>query len=196
MTTVSVLFEKRKQKLIRFYRTYHRLPSYDELARLFALKSKGSLHAYLKKFFAEGILAKSPTGKLLPTTKLFGLKILGSVQAGFPSPAEEELVDTMSLDEWLIDRPDASFLLTVSGDSMIEAGIMKGDVVIVDRSRTAKNGDIVIAEIDHGWTMKYLMKRGGRIWLQAANKYYKNIYPEEELKIGGVVTSVIRKYTS
>ena len=87
-------------------------------------------------------------------------RVRGTVEAGFPSPAEEELVDTLSLDELLIQNREASFLLKVTGDSMTGAGIMPGDMVIVDRGRTAKSGDIVIAEVDGQWTMKYLRKRG------------------------------------
>ena len=101
------------------------------------------------------------------------------MEAGFPSPAEEELVDTLSLDELLIQNREASFLLKVTGDSMTGAGIMPGDMVIVDRGRTAKSGDIVIAEVDGQWTMKYLRKRGDNVMLSPANPKYQPIRPEE-----------------
>ena len=121
--------------------------------------------------------------------------VLGLVEAGFPSPAEEELRDTLSLDEFLVSNPDASFLLKVSGDSMIGAGILPGDLVIVDRGQTAKSGDIVIAEVDGEWTMKFLKKSGDAVYLVPANPKYKPIRPQYELKITGVVTAVVRKYT-
>jgi len=187
-------FEERKEKLIEYYREHRELPTYDGLVDLFGLKSKGSIYKYVEHFVDEGLIGKSESGKLIPTTKLYGLRVLGSVQAGFPSPAEEELVDTMSLDEYLIDNPQASFLLNVSGDSMMDAGIIEGDLVIVDRGKTAKSGDIVIAEVDGDWTMKYMVKRGPAIFLRAANKKYPDIHPKDELKVGGVVTSVLRKY--
>jgi len=120
--------------------------------------------------------------------------LLGLVKAGFPSPAEEELRDTLSLDEFLVQNPDASFLLKVSGDSMSGAGILPGDLVIVDRRQTAKNGDIVIAEVDGEWTMKFLKKSGGTVYLLPANPEYQPIRPKQELKIAGVVTAVVRKY--
>jgi repressor LexA len=121
-------------------------------------------------------------------------KVLGLVEAGFPSPAEEELRDTLSLDEFLVSNPDASFLLKVSGDSMIGAGILPGDLVIVDRGQTAKSGDIVIAEVDGEWTMKFFKKSGDAVYLVPANPKYKPIRPQYELKITGVVTAVVRKY--
>jgi len=188
------LYNERKQKLIRFYRQNERMPSYDEMVELFAVESKGSLHKYVERFVEDGLVGKTETGRLVPTTKLYGLRVLGTVAAGFPSPAEEELVDTMSMDEYLISNPGSSFLLTVSGDSMIDAGIMAGDLVIVDRSLSPKSGDVVVAEIDNGWTMKYFQNKNNQIFLRAANKKYPDIYPEQELRIAGVVTSVIRKY--
>jgi len=126
--------------------------------------------------------------------KRIKVRVLGTVIAGFPSPAEEELVDTLSLDEFLIRNRQATFMLKVSGDSMREAGIMPGDLVIVDRGLAPKNGNIVIAEVDGEWTMKYLKKSGSDVWLVPANHQYKSIKPKKELRVAGVVTAVIRKY--
>lgn len=189
------MYQQRRRKLAQYFQEFRQLPTYDEMLSLFALKSKGSLYRYVQKFLDDGVLEKGSTGKLLPTDKLFGLRVLGSVQAGFPTTAEEDAgASTVSLDRWLIEHPQASYLLTVSGDSMIEAGIMEGDMVIVDRTRSPKTGDIVVAEVDHDWTMKYYIKRGDRVILRPANQNYPDIHPREELKIGGVVSSVIRKY--
>jgi len=188
------LYQARKKQLIQYFRTHGHLPTYDELVRLFRLQSKGSLHKYVKKFIEDGLLRKNSTGKLLATKKLYGLQVFGTVAAGFPSPAEEELADSMSLDEYLIEKPDSTFLLTVSGDSMIDAGIMPGDMVLVERGRAPKSGDIVIAEVDHEWTIKYFVKQGGGAVLRAANKAYHDIKPTQELKIAGVVRSMVRKY--
>jgi len=98
------------------------------------------------------------------------------------------------LDRLLIQNPNATFMLKVSGDSMSDAGILPGDMVIVDKGQVPKSGDIVIAEVDGQWTMKYLKKRGEGIMLIPANHKYKPIKPQNELKIAGVVTAVIRKY--
>ncbi|PIP31029.1 hypothetical protein COX25_01375, partial [bacterium (Candidatus Howlettbacteria) CG23_combo_of_CG06-09_8_20_14_all_37_9] len=78
-------------------------------------------------------------GNIIP-----GIKILGTVEAGFPSPAEEELADTITLDDYLIRKKEATFILKVSGDSMIGAGIKPGDLVLIEKGRQARHGDIVI----------------------------------------------------
>jgi SOS-response transcriptional repressor LexA len=85
-------------------------------------------------------------------------------------------------------------MLKVSGDSMIEAGIMPNDFVIVDKSQKPKNKDIVIAQVDGQWTMKYLIKEKEKYTLMPANPKYKPIHPKSELYIAGVVVSVVRKY--
>jgi repressor LexA len=100
----------------------------------------------------------------------------------------------MSLDEFLIDHKEATFMLKVDGDSMIDAHIADGDMVIVERTQKVKDGDIVVAEVDGEWTMKYFRNRGGKIWLEPANKNFKPIYPENDLRIAAKVKAVIRKY--
>ena len=123
-----------------------------------------------------------------------GIPVAGAVAAGYPSPAEEELRDIMSIDEYLITRPESSFLVKVRGDSMTGAGIMDGDMVIVEKGREPKNGDIVLAEVDGEWTMKYFVRKGKEIVLEAANPKYPTIRPRNELRLGGIITAVIRKY--
>ena len=122
------------------------------------------------------------------------IKVLGVVEAGFPTPAEEDLLDTLSLDEWLIEKREASFMLQVKGDSMYDAGIRTGDMVIVERTENAKPGQIVVANIDGAWTMKYLRKDDLGFYLEAANKHYNVMRPKEDLQISAVVKAVIRKY--
>jgi len=122
------------------------------------------------------------------------LQLVGLIVAGFPSPAEEELRDLITFDDYLVPNRQAAFLLEVSGDSMTGAGIMPGDLVIVEKGRTPKNGNIVVAEIDGEWTMKYFRKERGQIFLEAANPRYRPIKPIEELRVIGVVVACARKY--
>ena len=122
------------------------------------------------------------------------VRLLGAVQAGFPSPAEEELVDTLSLDEYLIRRPEATFMLTVQGESMIGAGILPGDIVLVEKGVAPKRNDIVVAQVDDEWTIKYFVKDNAGVRLDPANPKYRFIRPRRSLVIGGVVRAVIRKY--
>jgi repressor LexA len=98
------------------------------------------------------------------------------------------------MDEYLVTKPDSSFLLQVSGDSMTGEGIMAGDLVIVEKGRQPRSGDVVIAEVDGEWTIKYFRKQGRQVVLEAANPKYPVIRPKTDLRIGGVVTAVIRKY--
>jgi SOS regulatory protein LexA len=170
------------------------MPSYSELMAITGFRSKNAVSKLVDHLVDQELLGKDATGRLLPGGLFAGLAILGTVSAGFPSPAEEELADTMSLDEYLITNKEATYILKVNGDSMIEAGILPGDLLLVERGAEARDGDIVIAQVDREWTMKYLRKRGTRVFLEAANKEYKPIHPQEELQIAAVVRAVIRKY--
>jgi SOS regulatory protein LexA len=186
--------KSRTREISAFYREKGRMPSFSEIGELFRLSSKSSVHKVVGKLEDIGVISKDKKGRLIPGSIKSSVKVLGTVEAGFPSPAEEELADTISLDDLLIQNREATFLLKVSGDSMSGAGILPGDMVIVDKGQTPKSGDIVIAEVDGAWTMKYLRKRGESITLLPANPNYKPIRPKNELKVAGVVTAVVRKY--
>jgi SOS regulatory protein LexA len=183
-----------KNIFVEFFRDQGRMPSYSEICELFEYKSKNAAFRLVKKLIDSGFLTKSAKGKLVPCNPLKPLRVLGEVQAGFPTPAEEQVLDTISLDEYLIGNAQASFLLRVSGDSMSEEGIMPGDLVIVERGRTPKNGDVVVAQMDEEWTLKFFERKNGQIRLIPGNKKYPVLIPKQELKMGGVVTSVVRKY--
>lgn len=181
--------------LSKFYGDHRRLPSYREFLKAAGLTSTNAAHKIFAKFIEAGLLRRGRDGKVMPGQKLLGqTPILGAVEAGFPSPAEEELIDTISLDEYLIRRKEATYILQVSGDSMIDAGIVPGDLALVERGPEPRDGDIVIAEVDKKWTMKYFRKKGAKVYLQAANKKYPDFYPAEELRIAAVVRAMIRKY--
>ncbi len=118
------------------------------------------------------------------------------VQAGFPSPADDYLEDTLDLNAHLIHHKEATFFVKAQGDSMIGASIQQGDILIVDKSLTAKSGKIVIAVVDGEFTVKRLHKYKGNITLKAENPDFKDIKigGDDELIIWGVVTSVIHQY--
>ncbi len=186
--------EQATNKLRRYWQKNKRLPSFSEMANIFNYASKNAVSKLVIRLKEADIVEQDANGHLIPGDILTSLPLLGNVQAGFPSPAEEELVDTLTLDRYLVNNPDSSFLIEVAGDSMIEAGIQPKDLVIVDRGLTPKNNDIVLAKIDNDWTLKYLYKKGQQIYLQAANENYPNLIPKQELEIAGVVVSSIRKY--
>ena len=170
------------------------MPSYSEMLSLFGFKSKNAVFRVVEKLKDAGLVAKDHLGILIPS-KLFGeIPFPGSVTAGLPATVEEELADTVNLDDLLIRNKPLTYMLEVDGDSMIDAHIKKGDMVLVEKTNQAKDGDIVIAEVDGEFTMKYLRKKGGKVWLEPANKNYQPIYPEHSLNINAIVKAVIRKY--
>ena len=182
-------------RLRKFLRLEERVPGYAEMLEILGYRSKNAVHGLLRKLEELGYVRKGRGGKLAFTRRMTGtIKILGAVAAGFPSPAEEELVDVLSLDEYLVKRPDATFMLTVSGDSMIEAGIQPGDIVLVERGVNPRSGQIVVAQVDGEWTLKYYVLSRGEIRLEPANRKYQPIRPRQSLVIGGIVRAVVRKY--
>ena len=175
-----------------FYKKHKRLPSYSEMLKLFNFTSKNSIFRIVQKWIEEGLMKKE-AGKLAPTSRFFSLPLLGMIKAGFPILAEENK-DYLTLDEYLIEDPQSSFLLRVSGDSLINVGVFDGDLVIIERKRQANSGDIVLAQIDREWTLKILKKEKQRAYLASANPKYPPFYPHQELQIHGVVKAVVRKF--
>ncbi len=110
---------QRLQPLIQFYRRRRRMPSLRELARLWGFRSQNAADKLAHQLIELGFLTKDTAGKLLPTRLFYAVRVLGTVEAGFPSPAEEELGDTMDLDEFLIKNKEATYMLKVTGDSII-----------------------------------------------------------------------------
>ena len=178
-----------------YIQRHGRAPTLEELCGLIRVRSKNTASLMAKGIVLAGVLCRTATGRLVapPQRAANTLRLLGSVAAGFPSPAEEALLDTMTLDEYLITKPTATFMLRVEGDSMVDAGILPGDVVLVERGRVVRNGDVVIACIDGAWTMKYFYKDASGVRLEAANQNYVTIRPKHKLAVEGVVSSVIRK---
>ena len=187
-----------QKKLESFHFREKRMPTYSEMAKLFGFKSKNAVFRVVKKLMDAGLVTKDHLGRLIPTESFaensISVPMLGFVTAGFPATVEEELADTVNLDNLLIKNKPLTYMLEVDGDSMIDAHIEKGDMVLVEKTENAKDGQIVIAEVDGEFTMKYFRKSGQKVWLEPANKNYKSIYPEHSLNIIAVLKAVIRKY--
>ena len=182
-----------KDKIMGFYEENKRMPVYTEIMKLLGFKSKNAVFKLVNNLVDEGIVKKDSKGFLIPNKSFGEIPLLGLVEAGFPTMVDA-LTDTISLDDYLIGDKAASYVLEVKGDSMIDEGIHEGDLVVAERKKEPKDGDIVIAYVDGGWTMKFLRKSGGKTWLEPANKNYKPIHPKHELQIAAVVKGVIRKY--
>ena len=185
-------------KLETFYEENKRMPTYSEMLPLFGFKSKNAVSRVVEKLIEAGLVAKDHLGRLIPSESfrdgITNVPMLGYVTAGFPATVEEELADTVNLDDMLIKNKPLTYMLEVDGDSMIDAHIEKGDMVLVEKRAIAKDMQIVIAEVDGEFTMKYFREKGNKRWLEPANKNYKPIYPEHSLNINAIVKAVIRKY--
>lgn len=118
---------------------------------------------------------------------------LGRLAAGFPSPADDYIEGRLDLNRHLIKHPAATFFVRVSGDSMIDAGIHHGDLLVVDRSLDAVDGNVIVAALDGELTVKRLFKQGEILRLLPANTDYQpiEILTQQTFEIFGVVTNVI-----
>jgi len=188
------MFDEYKNKITSFYSRHKRMPGYKEIMGLTGFKSKNAVYKLINKLIEAGVVTKDAQGRLSPTRFMDEVPLLGLVEAGFPTLTEEHELDTLNINTYLVEDKENSYVLEVKGDSMIEEGIKEGDLVVAEKNNNAKVGDIVIAEVDGGWTMKYFRKKGAQIYLEPANRNYKPIYPEYDLKIVAVVKGVIRKY--
>jgi SOS-response transcriptional repressor LexA len=117
-----------------------------------------------------------------------------SVRAGSPSPAADATQETLNIDEQLVRHPSRTVLITDKGDSMIDAGIQLGDVVVIEKHTSANVGDIVVAMLDNEFTLKRFDREKGRVVLRPENKAYPVIRPKGDLEIFGVVVGQFRKY--
>lgn len=169
------------------------LPSFDIIAKEFGFKHKNSVWQYFNKLKEENLIQEK-NNRFYINKELFGAVLFSSaVKAGFASVADDYVEKRVSLDESFDINSPSTFLFTVSGDSMIDLGIFEGDKVVVKKTNTANNGDVVIAYIDGGYTLKTYRNKSGKVWLEPANPNYPNLYPKEQLVIFGVAQGIVRK---
>lgn len=179
-------------------------PTLREMREFFGVSSDNSILKHLKALEEKGYIEKddTPRGiKLLSSVKErlqsneFKLPLLGMVPAGGPVLTEEYIEDWLNVGEDAIYKYKESYLLRVTGDSMIDAGIFDGDILVVCGALEAREHDIVVALVDNQNTVKRYMKDSkGQVYLKPENINYDNIYPEGELCLQGVVTGLIRYY--
>lgn len=192
--TIILMNKDYKEKIVSFYKKHKRMPVYTEMMSLLGFRSKNAVAKVINKLIDEGVLEKDSSGHLLPNMLVGEIPVLGLVEAGIPSDVDDISSDTLNIADYLVHDKECTYLLKVKGDSMIDAGIHDGDMVVAEKKNQARDGDIVIAMVDGGWTMKYYRNRKGQIYLEPANKDFKDIYPESQLEIAAIVKGVIRKY--
>jgi SOS regulatory protein LexA len=178
-------------------------PSLSDLAVAFGVKSKNAIAKVVNALVRENFLEKDPKGRIkiiemieegMQKAQALVLPLFGPISAGFAAPAEEQAEELITLEDYLVRNRSNTFLLRVRGDSMINAGIQEGDLVLVERGVSPKVGDIVVGVLDGEFTLKRLKRDKGKFYLQAENDAYPDLFALEELQVAGVVRGVIRKY--
>lgn len=172
------------------------LPSYSQMANALGFKAKNAAFKLTQRLIASGHLTKSTGGRLAPGPGFFTLELSeDEVRAGFGAVGNATgLVQAQTLDQLLVSRPSKTVFLKVRGESMVDAGILSGDVAVVETSSQAVHGDIVIAEIDGCHTIKELRMDHGRYRLVAHGVDTRAVAPKETLNIIGVVRGIVRSF--
>jgi repressor LexA len=177
-----------------YYARHRALPSYASIGQLLGLKSKSSVAAMVARLKLQGYIESTPDRRLAPTGRFFARPLaLSPVQAGEPNPVDDGQSDALTIDDYLIERPSQTVLIRVKGDSMQDAGILEGDLVVVEKTASAKRGDVVVAVVDGQFTLKRLDIERGQFVLKPENKAYPVIRPEGTLEVFGVMVGLVRK---
>ncbi len=205
---MSEALTEKQEAVLKFIEEYQlsfgKSPTLREMREHFRVSSDNSILKHLKALKEKGCIEKddTPRGiKLLSQIKerlqgTAGIKlpVLGYIPAGGPVVSEEYVSSWMEVGQDLAKNSKDYFLLQVTGNSMIDAGIFEGDLVVVDCKKEPRDSDVVVALVDNENTLKRLIKKNGKVYLKAENKNYQDIHPENELSIQGVVTALIRQY--
>ena len=207
MCGISIAMEEKpyltlkQEKVLNFIRKRiaERLPpTIREIGEELGFKSTGTVRDYLKALMQKGLVRRmNNKSRAIELTERasFKIPIIGTIMAGKPNLAYEEIQGYVDADDLFLGRLgfDDVFALRVKGESMIDAGILDGDVAIIKKRPSADNNDIVAALLDNNEvTLKRLASKAGKFHLEAANKNYPPIF--EEFKVIGKLITVIRKY--
>jgi repressor LexA len=174
-------------------------PSVREIGERVGLSSSSTIHAHLKALERHGLIQRDPTkpralrpSNHAPMPDALVVPILGRVAAGVPITAQEDVEGEFVLPTQFVPRGSNAFMLRVQGDSMIDAAILNGDLILVRPQRSAENGEVVVAMIDGEATVKRFYREAGRIRLQPENQTMAPIYASD-VEIVGRVEAVVRR---
>lgn len=187
--------------LIEFTKSKGYPPSVREICQAVSLKSTSTVHGHLKRLEKKGLIYRDPTKPRAleivelsnEEKELIDIPIIGKVTAGMPILATENIEDMFQIPINYVKHNNDLFILKVTGDSMIEAGILDGDLAIIEQKNVATNGDIVVALIENEATIKRFFKENGFIRLQPENKNYEPIIVED-CSILGKLVGIYRAY--
>jgi repressor LexA len=183
------------EKLRTYWKRNHAFPSMAKQCEVVGMSSTASVFDLVTRLREAGYVQRVE-GRIAPTRRFFARPLLGTVRAGLPQPRQEEDdFEVLTIDDYLVPDPNRTFLAKVKGDSMRDASLLDGDMVVVQKNCPTKVGDIVVAVVDGQVTVKYLRQQSdGRFYLQPANSAFADILPEGELEILGVVVGQFRSY--
>lgn len=196
---------KRQEKILQYISDYivdHGYPpSYQDIADAFGIVSKNGVVRHLTALIRKGYIEKTDTSarsiriidqKYQSSDNMMNVPLIGRVAAGFPILAEENIEDYVAVPRKIIKTEGRYFALRVQGDSMLNAGIHDGDLVIVRSEDRGTNGDIVVALLEDEATVKRFVSKGKQQYLKAENPDYPDIHPQQEWRIQGKVVGLIR----
>ncbi len=196
------------QTVESFQDRYKYFPSTREIAEQMGIKSSNTIFSHLQALQNKGYLQKNTKGQIIALRNGKPFRFLhdfkkavqipffpDTVPAGFQAPAEDAKKELITIDQYVIRHPYNTFALKVRGNSMEKAGIMPEDLILVEKRTDAKPGQIVVAHLPGGFTVKRLVEKNGQRVLQAESTEQYEIKMEEGTTIWGVVVGTIRKYT-
>lgn len=185
-------------RLRDYYAEARRIPSQQRICELMGFASKTAARKLLQRLETAGFVERTPDDDAwIPAPRFFERPLAEvAVRAGGPDMIEGAQGELFLIDEYLVRQPSRTVMVPVKGDSMINAGIHEGDLVVVERALAANAGDIVVAIVDNEFTLKELGLEKGRFILKPHNPAYPVIRPKGELEIFGVVTGLVRRYAT
>jgi SOS-response transcriptional repressor LexA len=181
-------------KLQDYYAENGVVPSFAVIAGLVGLKSTSAVSVLVDRLKVSGHLASTPERRLIPGTRFFERVLADTIRAGVPMPSNDIRSDVVSIDRHLVEKPSHTVLLLVRGDSMVDAGLLDGDTIVVIKGAPTKVGDIVVAIVDNEFTVKFLAKDKRGFYLEAGNKAFASIRAKDHLELYGAVVASFRKY--
>ena len=185
--------EQHLASLRTYWKANNAFPSMSKLCGVVGLASPSGVFELVGRLTDAGYLQRVE-GRIAPTKKFFSRPVLGPVRAGSPQPEAQDAYELLTIDDYLVDDPNRTVLCRVRGDSMNGAGLLDGDLVVLQKNTPTSPGDIVVAVVDGEVTVKYLRSSRGKYWLEAANPDYPPIKPAGSLEILGVVVGSLRRY--
>jgi len=210
-TSTTKLTTRQKEilkKIQQFHQSENYFPSIRDLNQIFKLKSSNTIFSHLQALIKKGYLKKNAKGKIISLLSPEDLTSLspqslpsfaipyfpGGIPAGFQVPAEDAGQEMLTVDQYLIKSPNNTFALKVKGHSMEKAGIMPDDLLLVEKRTDAKPGQIIVAHLPSGFTVKRLIQEKGQFYLKAESTQDYQIKLEDGTEIWGIVVGIVRKY--